>query len=130
MAYGDYKGNIVADFPSGGDEINEFAKDVGINTEDLTIIGFKLFAGENHPKRPDNEPPEIEIYLLAVRNSTWDGEFDSIGEYLKQEKEIQVVQFNTGVNLNDFHAKYLKRFEGRMLWKNLKDHKLKTEYQD
>ena len=130
MAYGDYIGRVVADFPNFPDEIEKVAKELGINTEDLTIIGFTLFAGENHPKRPNNEPPDIEVNLLAVRNSTWNGKFDNIGEYLKQAREIQVVEFNKGMNLIDFHAKYLKRFEGKMLWENLQDHELIIDYQD
>jgi hypothetical protein len=125
MAYGDYIGMVVADFPGGPDEINEFAKDVGIDiTDDLIIIGFTLFAGENHPKRPNNEPPEIDISLLAVRKSTFEGKFTSIAEYFENEKEVQVVEFDTGMNLKDFHAKYLKRFEGRMLWGHLQKEKL------
>jgi hypothetical protein len=130
MAYGDYIGRVIADFPTSMFDIIEFAKDVGIDTETLTIIGFDLSAMENHPDRPNNDPPEIEVHLLAVRNSTWDGKYNTIGEYLEHEGELQVVTFDAGMNLHDFHAKYLKRFKGRMVWSDLQNHEFKIEYQD
>ena len=127
MAYGDYIGTVVADFPNLLFDINEVARDFEINTEGLTIIGFRLSSGENHPKRPNNKSPEIMINLLAVRNITWEGKFNTIGEYFQQQREIQVVNLERGINLNYFHAKYLKRFEGDFVWKNLQDHNLIIE---
>jgi len=53
--------------------------------------------------------------VLAVRESAWDSKYKNFGEYWKQEEELQVVKFDTGMNLHNFHANYLKRFQGRMV---------------
>lgn len=130
MGYGDFKGVLSADFPSFMNEIIEFAKDVGIKTDEITIIGFDLDAGENHPGRADNIPPEIEVYLLAVHNNVWKGKYKTFGEYWNNEKELKVLKFETKMNLQDLHAKYLKRFGGRMIWPLLENNELSVQSND
>lgn len=123
MAYKDFTGELIADFPTGRGEINDFAKEIGINTEGLTIIGFRLDAFENHPDRENNKP-EIKVILIAVPEHAWENDYNTMGEYWQNEDTLKVLEFDTGISLFDFHAKYLKRFEGILLWPQLINHKL------
>lgn len=125
MAYGDYVGELTADFPGFSSEITKFAEDVGINTKELTIIGFDLNAGENDPERSDH--PSINVYLLAVLHKVWKEKYKNFGEYWNNEGKLQVVRYETKMNLQDFFKKYLKRFEGTMIWPFLSNHELQIE---
>ncbi|MCJ7481596.1 MAG: hypothetical protein MUO31_01380 [Thermodesulfovibrionales bacterium] len=119
MPYGDFRGKCYVDFPTSMLEIENVVRDLKIKSDGLTFIGFRFDAGENHPDRKD--PPKIGVSLLAVKDDSWKGKFETIGEYIQNEEEIRVIKYSTKLNLVQFFNNYLKRFWGTLVWENLEN---------